>query len=216
MLIEFSYYDISTSENELKDIVKDTLKYRVNYMSVLPQYVRTAKSIVSSETKISCPIDYPLGLFDTKSRLSAIELCIKSGINCIEVVCPSYFLCNRKYYKFRDDIKSVVGLCADKNVEVRYFLEYRVYKYELLYKIAQILLGLGVSTVMPSTGYLLDDINDNILASGLINKKVPKINIVCNGNVWLDQQVKVIKKANLYGIRVNSINALELLDKNNE
>lgn len=52
-------------------------------------------------------------------------------------------------------------------------LEYRIYSYELLYKIAQILLDHGVTTILPSTGYLLDDINDNILACVLIHKKWP-------------------------------------------
>ena len=214
MYIEFSHYDISTNENEFKTIINDTLKYRVSLISVLPQYLKLAKSIVSKNTKLSCPIDYPLGLFDTESKLLAISSAIKLGTNCVEIVCPSYFLCNRKYDKFREDIKQITLLCLENNIEVRYFLEYRVYKYELLYKIAQILYGLGVNTILPSTGYLLDDINDNILAAGLINKKVPKINIVCNGNVWLDQHINLIKKANLYGIRVNSINGLDLLNQN--
>lgn len=213
MYIEFSHYDISTNENEFKNLIKDTLRFNVDCVSVLPQYIKSAKGILSTTTPIYCPVDYPLGIFDTNSKVAFIEACIKNGANGIEVVCPSYFLCNRKYDKFREDIKQIVAVCSEKNVEVRYFLEYRVYKYELLYKIAQILFGLGVDTILPSTGYLLDDINDNVLAAGLINKKVPKINIVCNGNVWLEQQVNMIKKAKLYGIRVNSLNALELLHK---
>jgi predicted xylose isomerase-like sugar epimerase len=49
----------------------------------------------------------------------------------------------------------------------------------------------------------------------MINKKVPSINIISNGNVWNQNQVDNIKKASLYGIRVNSINALRLFNKKN-
>jgi hypothetical protein len=84
----------------------------------------------------------------------------------------------------------------------------------LLYKIAQILVGYGIDTAYPSTGYLLDDINDNILASVLINKKVTNINMICNGNLWNNNHISLVQKANLYGLRVNSLNALELITKN--
>jgi len=217
MKIEFAHFDISTNENELKQLLKQALQYKIDGVSVLPQYLRAARSVAldrANSIKLSCPVDYPLGVFDTKSKLSAIDQYIKYGAQAVDVVCPSFYLCNRKYDKFRQDIKSINDLCKDKGVELRYFLEYRIYTYELLYRVSQILLDFGVSTVFPSTGNLIDDINDNILASGLINKKVPKIKIICNGNVWLKHQVETINKANLHGIRVNSINALSLLQNN--
>jgi hypothetical protein len=84
----------------------------------------------------------------------------------------------------------------------------------LLYRVSQILLDLGIDTIYPSTGYLLDDINDNIIATALINKKVP-INIICNGNIWNNSQINNISQSKIYGIKVNSINALDLLNQNN-
>jgi deoxyribose-phosphate aldolase len=130
------------------------------------------------------------------------------------VVAQPYNFCNRKYEKFRDDIKYNKEICEKYSVELRYILEYRVFTYELLYKVAQILIDHNINTIYPSTGYALDDINDNILASALINKKVP-INIICNGNIWNISQIQNIKKANLYGLKVNSLNGLELITQNN-
>ena len=101
--------------------------------------------------------------------------------------------CNRKYDKFREDIKNNLEICTKNNIELRYILEYRVFTYELLYKVSQILMDFGINTIYPSTGYLLDDINDNILASALINKKVP-INIICNGNIWNISQINNVSK----------------------
>lgn len=215
MHIEFSLYDIATNESELKDSLTNLLKYNIDSLSVLPFYTKTVKNFIGSSIPLSVPIDYPLGLLDSKSRLIAIEQAIKSGVQIIDLVCPSSLLSNRKYDKFREDIKNANELCGQSNIQLRYFLEYRIYSYELLYKLAQILRDFGVSTIFPSTGYFLDDIHDNILATALINKKVPDINIISNGNIWNKNHAQILKKTNLYGIRLNSINSLKLLKDQN-
>jgi len=215
MYVEFALYDIASNETELKDSLASLARYKIDTVSVLPYYLRIAKNYLSNSTKISIPIDYPLGLLDLKTRLVAIDNAIKSGAQVIDLVCPSLLLSNKKYDKFREDIKTVFDLCSQSNVELRYFLEYRVYTYELLYKLAQILKDHGIKTILPSTGYLLDDIHDNILATALINKKVPDINIISNGNIWNSKHIETLKKTNLYGLRVNSINSLKLLTDQN-
>jgi deoxyribose-phosphate aldolase len=217
MIIEYSIYDIAISDEELKKNLNEVVTYNPNTISVLPANIKLAKNIISSTNKnikISTCIDYPLGSFDTKTRNLAIESSIKSGADIIVACAQSYFFCNRKYDKFREDIKSNIEICSKNNVQLRYFLEYRVFTYELLYRVSQILLDLGVDTIYPSTGYSLDDINDNLVASALINKKVP-INIICNGNIWNNSQINNISKSKIYGIKVNSINALDLLNQNN-
>lgn len=215
MIIEYSIYDISLSDLEFKSNIDQALVYKPKSICVLPAYLKTAKNLLHDCSTLSTVVDYPLGSSDTTNRHSIILNAIKSGAKIINSVAQPYFFCNRKYDKFRDDIKSSLHLCNEHNVELRYILEYRVFTYELLYKVSQILLELNIHTIYPSTGYQLDDINDNILAAALINKKVP-INIICNGNIWNISQISNVKKALLYGIKVNSINALKLLSENNQ
>ena len=217
MHLEYSYYDITLKDSELIDHINKIIKFDPQAISVLPPHVKKLKSVLSSNTsiKISTPIDFPLGILDLQSRLSIAEACIKNGASILDIVCPAYLLCNRKYDKFREDIKIMQELCFNNNIEIRYILEYRQFSYELLYKIAQILYDSHIKTIYPASGYFLDDISDNILASALISKKVPNINIVCNGNIWNDSQVKVAKNSKIYGLRVNSLNALELMTKEN-
>lgn len=211
-LIEYGHYDIASNETETKDLILGACKYDPILISVLPSYVKLAKSIIGSTIKCGAVVDYPLGLLDNKSRLSSVEFCLKSGASVIELVAPSYLLCNRKYEKFRDDIKSNLELCQQYGAELRYIIEYRVFTLELMYKIAQILVGYGINTIYPSTGYSLDDINDNLLARAMINKKIPEINIIANGNIWNDKQVEMIfKNIDLYGFKCHSINSLERL-----
>jgi len=214
MIIEYCLYDISLSDEEFKQNINSAISYKPKSVSVLSSYVRLAKNLLPEDITLCSSIDYPLGTSDTKNRNMAIETSIKSGAKIINLVSQPYYFCNRKYDKFRDDIKSNLEICNKHSVELRYTLEYRVFTYELLYKVSQILLDIGVNTIYPSSGYLLDDINDNILATALINKKIP-INIIANGNIWNISQIKTVYKANLFGIMVNSINALKLLSENN-
>jgi deoxyribose-phosphate aldolase len=214
MIIEYCYYDTTSKDLELVDNINKAIKHDICSVSVLLSQIKPVKSILPSDIKLSTAIDYPLGILNSESRLSMVEYAIKSGVNTIDVVCPTYYLCNRKYEKFREDIKNIQHMCSD-HTEIRYILEYRQFTYELLYKIAQILLDFNIKTIYPSSGHFLDDISDNILAAALINKRVPEINIVSNGNIWNNDHIKLVKNSKLYGLRVNSLNALELLSKEN-
>lgn len=212
MQIEFSYYDLASNEHETKENIKLASTFPVYSISVLPYYIKLAKNSIGDEPiKISSVIDYPLGCSDLVTRITSSKNAIKSGASIIELVVPVSFLCNRKYDKFREDIKNHTSLALEYQVEIKYILEYRLFTFELLYKMSQILTGYGIKDIYPSSGYFLDDINDNILAAALINKKNPDINIICNGNLWNSDQISNLKKHNLYGLKVNSINALDLV-----
>lgn len=212
MYIEYSYFDVSSNDVETKQNITQAIKLGVKCISVLPMYVKNIRSdCEQAHIPIACPVDYPLGLLDLKSRIYAAEYVFKNGADIADIVVPSHTLCHRKYDRFREDIRAITNLAIEHNKKVRYFLEYRIYSYDLLYKMAQILLEFGVSDCFPSTGYMLDDINDNIIAAAMINKKTDKINIIINGNIWNSKQVALINKSQIYGIRVNSVNAVSML-----
>jgi len=212
MRIEYSYFDVASNDIETKQNVTQAIKLGVDCVSVLPLYVKNIKAdCEQAKVSIACPVDYPLGIMDLKSRVYATEYLFKNGVDIADVVVPCYLLCHRKYDKFREDIRSITNLGIEYNKKVRYFLEYRIYTYELLYKVAQILLEFGISDCFPSTGYMLDDISDNIIAAAMINKKTDKINMIINGNIWNTKQIDLINKSKIYGIRLNSVNAVSLL-----
>lgn len=212
--IEYYTYDIASNETEFKDRISGVCKLFPSVISVLPTYAKLARSIIPDNIVLSTAIDYPFGTLDLKSRLCSTEHSIKNGAKIIELVAPSFFLCNRKYDKFREDINEHSSLCLGSGVELRYILEYRIFTSELLCKVAQILIGHSINTIYPSTGYLLDDLSDNILASALINQKVKDINIIINGNIWNNRHLETIKSnKNIFGCKTNNINSLSELVK---
>lgn len=77
MHIEYSYYDSSSNEIETKEIISKVIKYPVNTIAVLPTYLRSVKTIIPSNIELCCPIDYPLGIIDNKSRISILEGLLK-------------------------------------------------------------------------------------------------------------------------------------------
>lgn len=212
--IEYSYYDFASSENETKETISKSLKYKINAVFVLPYYVKTVKPLLKdASTNLGCVIDYPFGLSDLKSRVVAVEGAIKTGVNIIELICPTNLLCNRKYDKFREDINICRDICESAGVELRYTADYRIFTLDLLYKVAQILVGHRISTLYPSTNNLLDNLADNILAAALINKKVDNINIIVNGNAWTEKHVDLLlSHKQIYGYKTNNLHLLEMIN----
>jgi deoxyribose-phosphate aldolase len=212
--IEYACYDYSLSETEVSQILSEATKFNINTISVLPYSIATAKSISAIKDKklsISCPADFPNGLSDTKSRNFLITQLCKSGIDCIDLMIPTKIITNRKYDKFRDDIRTNLEICNTYNVKLRYILEYRVYNHEVLAKVCQILMEFGIDTVLPSSGLMLDDINDNLIACNFLMSK-SKINTICTGNVYNEKQAMAIKNMiNLYGIKIFHLSNLSIL-----
>jgi deoxyribose-phosphate aldolase len=212
MLLEFSQHDATLNEHENKELILEAIKHKPSLISVFPFYIKSTSQLTN--IPIACPIDFPLGINDSKTRINMAEFAIRNGARCLDITYPAQLINNRKYEKFREDIKSFIELGIQTNIDIRYILEYRKYSYELLYKIAQILLEFGISTISLSTGYFLDDINDNIIAASMITKKAPNINIILTGNLWNKEQINNIVKSNMKGIRVSNVNGLKIFNQN--
>lgn len=215
MYIEYACYDYSLSDDEVKANITSAINLGVKNLSIHYAYISLIKQIISSSPtlSISSPIDYPYGLSDSKIRISGIENAAKAGVSTIDMTVPAKFIANRKYDKLRDDIKNNLLICQQNNLILRYILEYRVFNHETLAKTCQILKNLGVEYVLPSSGHMIDDINDNLIASKYLMAK-SNINVVCNGNIWTEKQAELVKSSNVYGVRLHYISALQLFIKN--
>ncbi len=213
MYIEYACYDYSLSDDEVKYNVTSAIDIGVKHLAIHYTYIPLIKSIASqSSVTISSPIDYPYGLSDSRIRMLAIENAAKAGASVVDVIAPSKYIANRKYDKLRDDIKNNITVCQNNSLILRYILEYRVFNHETLAKTCQIFKSLGVEYVLPSTGHMIDDINDNLIACKYLMAK-SGIHIICNGNIWTDKQAESAKSSGVYGIRLHHLPAIELFVK---
>lgn len=214
-ILEYGYYDVAANDIEVKQNVAKAVKLSVDVVSVLPSYLRAIKNLLKdSETILSTVIDYPFGLSSIESRRVETENALKAGAKMIELVAPNHALCNKKYDKFRKDINEQKALCDRHNAELRYVIDYRTYTEYMLYKITTMVAAHQIDTIYPSNNYMLDNIVDNLIASMMIAKKVPYINVIVNGNAWNEKQLNLIQKTDIYGYKTNNILTLEALSSN--
>lgn len=209
MYKEYACYDYSINEIETSNNIVEAIKLGISNIFVLPFSLNSIKTDTLNLAKIGCPIDYPYGLSDIKSRQFMIEQVIKTNkISMIDLMIPTKAITNRKYDKFREDIKTNLEICEKASIQLRYMLEYRVYGHEILAKTCQILKEFGISTILPSTGMMLDDINDNLIACSFLKEK-SGINTICTGNIYLEKHMKNVINSNVYGMRYHHLNILK-------
>lgn len=213
MKIELSCHDFDIKEIELKNNIIEATKYQPDYISIFSYYIKFIKKLSHNHFKITCPIDYPLGISDLKTRQTEINTAIKNGTNKIDIVIPTLYIINRKYDKFREDIKNNLDICTQSGVDISYMLEYRIFNHLALTKMTNILKENGINTIYASTGYMLDDIADNTIASMYLAKKT-NINSIINGDIWQKEQINNIIKYKPYGLRLKNLHSLKLWYEN--
>ena len=216
--IEYACYDYSINENEAQENITKAIDLGAQAISVSYFTLSTLKNIPKIESRntgVSCSIDFPYGLSDSKSRIFMATQAIKQkqDIKFLDVMIPTKIITNRKYDKFRDEIKNLLELCSPNNIQIRYILEYRVYNHEVIAKVCQILQEFGINTVFPSTGMMIDNIEDNLIACNFLMTKTG-IKTICTGNLYTHSHVKSVKNmTNLHGIRFFYLSGLELFNK---
>jgi len=213
MYIDYCCYDYSINEIETTNNISTAIKHGIKNIFVFPYTINYIKQdYINDSIKFGCPVDFPYGLSDQKTRNFAVENIAKSNkIKYIDLMIPTKIITNRKYDKFRDDIKTNLDICKEHGVELRYVLEYRIYSHEVLTKICQILKSFNINTILPSSGIMLDDINDNIIACKFLQTKT-EIKTICTGNIYLVNHLALVKKSNIDGLRIHNIFAVNLLN----
>lgn len=211
MYIDFYINDTSISDSEAKDLIKDIISLDILNSITVPFYlIKSTKALISQHgLDFSCFIDYPLGINDNATRLFSIQQAGKLGVNTVDITIPQNLAANRKYDKIRDDIKSVMELCDKIKINPRYILEYRVFDHHCLKKICEIFDSFGIKYAFPSTGYFLDNLADNILASIFLHQNSKDLNIISTGNIWSDKHFEILLKSKIFGFRTNSTHSLK-------
>jgi deoxyribose-phosphate aldolase len=214
MYIDFAINSTDINDAEAKRLLTDVLTYRVDSITVPYYLLKLTKNIINTCNKeqivnMSCFIDYPLGISDIKTRRFAIEQAQKFDISAIDIAMPQNLATNRKYDKIREDIKQALEFCGEHNIAIRYILEYRFFDHHCLKKICEIFDDFGIQYVYPSTGYFLDNLADNILASIFLHQNSKDLNVISTGNMWHQKHFETIKKSGLFGFRTHSLYSLQ-------
>lgn len=208
--IEYALYHLDFNDEEVKQAMDCAIAHNVNCICVPYAYTKFCKNLTKdTKIKIANIIDYPLGLLDTKTRNSAIINALENGAEKISIVIQNNYLNLKKYDKLRQDIASNFEICSKKGVEISYYLEYRIFTHQSLIKVCNILLENNINNAYVSTGYMLDSVEDNIIASVLLKEKTG-INTIFSSNIWNKKHIDLLNKNKIDNLRFSSQTSLEI------
>lgn len=211
--IEYAIYDLDYSEEEFKSSVECAIRMGVNCISTPFYFTKLCKSITkNTPIVVSNPIDYPLGISDIKSRNSAVSNAIDNGADKIDIVIQNNYLSSKKYDKIRQDILSNYEICKQHNIPIYYYLEYRVFTHQSLIKACNILLETPIENIYVSSGYMLDSVEDNIIATMLLQEKT-NIKPIFSADIWTKKHVELLLKNNISRFRFKSLNSIDTLNR---
>jgi deoxyribose-phosphate aldolase len=220
MYIDYIINDTDTTDNDIKDRIQYIISNNITINSITISYylfkaLKTLINQIHNKPDISILIDYPLGISDPKSRQFMVNQAVKTGASALDVCIPQNLAANRKYDKIREDINNIGMICLENNITPRYILEYRFFDHNCLKKICEIFDDFGIKYCFPSTGYFLDNLADNIIASVFLHQNSKDLKVICSGNIWSDQHFETINKSGLFGFRTNSLPSLSNFIKYN-
>lgn len=209
MYIDFALIDTDLADVEAKKLVEEAIRYSINSITAPYYLIKGIKSLIPENILLSCLVDYPLGISDIKTRRFSIEQASKIGATSVDIAMPQNLAANRKYDKIREDIKSTKEFCDSSNIQTRYILEYRTFDHHCLKKICEIFENYQIKYVFPSTGFFLDNLADNILASIFLYQNSKDLNVISTGNIWMDKHFETLIKSGLFGFRTTSVHSLK-------
>lgn len=211
MYIDFAIKDIHTDEKQIKENIRQALEYEANSITLSYHHLKlcTRSFVDPKKYAISCFIDYPLGITDLKTRLAGVENAIMAGANTVDVTVPQILATNRKYDKIREDIREIKNICDPKNVTIRYIVEYRLFDHKCLKKICEIFDDFEIKYLFPSTGFFIDNLADNLIASAFLHQNSKEIHILASGNMWTDNHFDIVVRSGIHGIRTYSTHVMK-------
>lgn len=205
MYIDFAIINTDIDEKIAKEQINEAIIYGINSITVPYYLIKPCKNLFNPHNcDLSCFIDFPLGISDIKSRVSAVEQAILAGANSVDIAMPQNLATNRKYEKIREDIKNIKNVCEEKKVKIKYILEYRTFDHRCLKKICEIFDFFQIKYAYPSSGFFIDNLADNMIASSFLYQNSKEINIICSGNLWLNKHFDMMIRSGIYGFRTFS------------
>ena len=133
--------------------------------------------------KFAAVIDFPYGISTTQVRLHEIILAIRQGANLIDLVLNGSYLKEENWKKVEEDLKTCLTVCNQHDVTLRPILEYKLFSPKTVLKTCEILEKYNITTVINSTGSIIDDPSDNAIICHSIQKNTTISVISCSNRI---------------------------------
>lgn len=207
MYLDFCTYNRTSNKSidaELEDIFL-AIHLGFDNVSVPIRILREIKSLLKgTKITIASPVDYPFGDSEKTPRSHQTLRALKAGASIIDLVGNNYYIYNKSYKKFSEEIKEHLKICLDYGAELRVLLDSSKYEPSRMISLSKTLEDSGIEYVIPSTGFYRDDIYDNIITAMSIESKT-NIKSIVSGHMWLSKHYDTAVGGKFFGLRAYSL-----------
>ena len=142
---------VTATEEDIKAILDDAMRYGVASACIPPSYVEFAKNYVGDKLKICTVIGFPNGYNTTASKVSEALDAIMKGADEIDMVINIGKLKSGDYDYVLDEIQYLKVACGSKVLKV--IIETCLLTEEEKIKMCQIVTEVGADFIKTSTGF---------------------------------------------------------------
>ena len=108
----------SATENEIKALCDDAIRYGTASVCIPPSYVKFASDYLGGKLAVCTVIGFPNGYNSTEVKCFETENAIKNGADEIDMVINIGHLKDKKYDEILEEIRLVKKACGNKILKV--------------------------------------------------------------------------------------------------
>lgn len=150
-MVDHTLLSQSATENEIKQIVDDGIKYGTASVCIPASFVKMAGEYAKGGVKICTVIGFPNGYSTTETKVFETKDAINNGADEIDMVINIGWLKDKKYNEILSEIKQIKAACGDKILKV--IIETCLLSNDEKIKMCEIVSESGADFIKTSTGF---------------------------------------------------------------
>lgn len=141
----------TATEDEIRVICDDAVKYGTASVCIPPAYVRFAKEYLGDRVPVCTVIGFPNGYNTTALKCEETRIAIEDGADEIDMVINIGQVKNGKYSAVLDEIKQIKAVCGERILKV--IIETCLLSEDEKIRMCEIVTESGADFIKTSTGF---------------------------------------------------------------
>tara|TARA_Y100000004_G_scaffold29937_1_gene31069 strand:- start:915 stop:1547 length:633 start_codon:yes stop_codon:yes gene_type:complete len=209
MLTELACYNQDSTYSEILETVFVASEKNLDSVAIPSGFMGRVSEFLKDQ-KFSAAIDFPYGLSSTQVRVHEIIMAIRQGASFIDLVIHNGYIKEKNWRKIKEDLKACMSICDQNNVNIRAIIEYRLFPVETVLLMCDLLNTIGIHNIVNSTGFVVDDINDNAIISHQMQDKTGVFVTSCV-RAFKEKHIRIFKELDVHALRLMSPKVAEHL-----
>ena len=182
MFTEIACYSQDSTLNDILLTIFTSSEQGVDCVALPSGFMSRVQDFIKDQT-FAAVIDFPYGISTTQVRLHEILLAIRHGASFIDLVLNPSYIKEGSWKKVEEDLKTCLTVCKQNKVVLRPILEYKLFDPKEVLSVCEILEKNTVTTLINSTGSIIDEPSDNAIICHSIQKNTDISVISCSNRI---------------------------------